>query len=97
VQASSKKILTSRIGQEETKLFTCTAGEHRNFLDCIKTRKDPYFPAEVGHRCSTLSHIGNIAMDLGKTLKWDPKKETFPEDATANRMLTSPMRKPWRL
>ena len=46
----------------------------------MKTRNDPYFPAEVGHRCSSISHIGNIAMDLGKTLKWDPKKETFPED-----------------
>jgi len=97
VQASSKKILTSQIGPDETHLFTCTAGEHRNFLDCLKTRKDPYFPAEVGHRCSSLSHIGNIAMDLGKALKWDPKKETFPEDQTANRMLSSAMRKPWRL
>ena len=97
VKASSKKILTSKIGAEETHLFTCTGGEHRNFLDCLKTRKDPYFPAEVGHRCSTISHIGNIAMDLGKALKWDPKKETFPEDPTANRMLSTDMREPWTL
>jgi len=97
VKASDKKILTSRIGAEETKLFTCTAGEHRNFLDCLKTRKDPYFPAEVGHRCSSISHIGNIAMDLGKALKWDPKKETFPEEQAANRMLETPMRNPWIL
>ncbi|MBT3201408.1 MAG: Gfo/Idh/MocA family oxidoreductase [Phycisphaerales bacterium] len=97
LKASSKKILASKIGPEELHLFTCPKGEHRNFLDCMKTRNDPYFPAEVGHRCSSISHIGNIAMDLGKTLKWDPKKETFPEEPNANRMLITPMRKPWSL
>lgn len=69
----------------------------QNFLDCIKTRKDPIATAEIGHRTSTLCHLGNIAMLLGRKLRWDPQKERFIEDRQANSMLARPMRSPWRL
>jgi len=36
-------------------------------------------------------------MLLGRKLKWDPEKENFPDDHEANRMLSRPMRSPWRL
>jgi len=97
LEASSPDILNSVIGPDEIKIFTCQAGEHRNFLDCVKSRRDPYFPAEVGHRCSTVSHIGNIAMELGRKLRWDPDKEAFPDDDTANRMRSRARREPWHL
>jgi len=97
LQASSREILTSVIGPEEIHLFTCPAGEHRNFLDCVKSRRDPYFPAEIGHRCCSVAHIGNIAMELGRTLRWDPGAEQFVNDDQANRMLSRSMRAPWRL
>ncbi|NLH15750.1 MAG: Gfo/Idh/MocA family oxidoreductase, partial [Phycisphaerae bacterium] len=41
IQASDPKILESKIGPNEIRLYTNPAGEHRDFLDCIKTRKDP--------------------------------------------------------
>ena len=97
LQASSPKILASVIGPGETHLFTCPAGEHRNFLDCVKSRRDPYFPAEIGHRCCSVMHLGNIAMNLGRKLRWDPAAEQFPGEAAANRMLSRAMREPWRL
>ena len=97
LEASSRGLLTTRIGPGETQLFTCPAGEHRNFLDCVKSRRDPYFPAEIGHRCCSVMHIGNIAMDLGKKLRWDPGKERFPDDDTANIMRSRALREPWRL
>ena len=95
VQASSRDILDSVIGPNDVHLFTCPQGEHRNFLDCVKSRRDPYFPAEIGHRCSTVAHIGNIAMELGRKLRWDPDKEEFLDDETANRMRSRAMREPW--
>jgi len=97
LKASSPEILTSVIGPDEIHLFTCPGGEHRNFLDCVKSRRDPYFPAEVGHRCSTLAHIGNIAMELGRKLRWDPEQEAFQDDDTANRMRFRAMREPWSI
>jgi predicted dehydrogenase len=97
LSASSKEILDTPIGSTELKLYTCAAGEHRNFLDCVKTRLEPYFPAEIGHRCATVMHMGNIAMLLGRKLRWDPAKEEFLNDDTANRMRGRAMREPWSL
>ena len=97
LEASSPSILASAIGPNDVHLFTCPAGEHRNFLDCVKSRRDPYFPAEMGHRCSSIAHIGTIAMELRRPLRWDPAAEQFIGDAQANRLLSRPMRAPWRL
>jgi predicted dehydrogenase len=97
LQAKPKSILDSVIGPNEIHLYTCRAGEQRNFLDCVKSRKDCYFPPEIGHRCFTIAHIGNIAMLLGRKLRWDPDRERFINDEQANRMLSRSMRSPWHL
>jgi len=97
LEAEPKSILDSVIGPNEIHLYTCRAGEQRNFLDCVKSRKDCYFPPEIGHRCFTIAHIGNISMLLGRKLKWDPDKERFINDEQANRMLSRSMRSPWHL
>jgi predicted dehydrogenase len=72
-------------------------GEHRNFFDCIKSRQPCYAPAEVGHRTITIAHIGNIAMMLGRSLRWNPEKEQFEGDEEANAMLTRKQREPWTM
>lgn len=97
LEGSSREMLRSEIGADEIHLYTCKAGEHRNFLDCVKSRKDPYFPAEIGHRCATLCHLGNISMRLGRKLHWDPQKEEVVDDKQANAMRARAMRKPWNL
>lgn len=97
LQAEPKSILNSVIGPNETHLYTCPAGEQRNFLDCVKSRKPCYFPPEIGQRCFTIAHIGNISMILGRKLRWDPEKEQFVNDDEANRMLSRSMRSPWHL
>ena len=78
-------------------LYTCKGGEQRNFLDCVKSRKACYFPPEIGQRCFTIAHIGNISMLLGRKLRWDPDNERFVNNEQANRMLSRAMRSPWRL
>jgi predicted dehydrogenase len=97
LEANPKSILDSVIGPNENHLYTCPSGEQRNFLDCVKSRKECYFPPEIGQRCFTIAHIGNISMLLGRKLKWDPDKEQFTGDEEANRMLSRSMRSPWRL
>ncbi len=96
IDAEPKSLLTSKIGPDEIHLYD--SNDHkRNFLDCIKSRKDTICTAEIGHRSSSVCHLGNIAMQLGRKLKWDPKAERFIDDPAANNMLTRAMRAPWRL
>jgi myo-inositol 2-dehydrogenase / D-chiro-inositol 1-dehydrogenase len=97
LEASSEAILNSEIGANEIHLYTNAEGEHADFLSCVKSRKDPYFPVEIGHRVSTLCHLGNIALRLGRKLKWDPAAERFEKDDQANELLARPMRSPWKL
>ena len=97
LEASSPKILNSVIEEGETRLFTIPAGEHRNFLDCVKTRKDPYFPVDIGHRISTVCHLANLSIRLGRPLKWNPDLEQFKNDDEATQLMSRPMRRPWSL
>ncbi|HUT35581.1 MAG TPA: Gfo/Idh/MocA family oxidoreductase [Planctomycetota bacterium] len=97
IRASRPELLTAPVPVTGVHLFTCPAGEHRNFLDCVKTRRDPYFPAEVGHRCASVCHLGTISMLLRRKLTWDPVAEEFPGDPEANRLRSRPMREPWTL
>jgi hypothetical protein len=95
-EAEPESILQSEIGPNETRLYTAP-DEHRNFLDCVKSRKPCYAPAETGHRTITIAHMGNIAMKLGCKLRWNPDTERFVGDDSANAMLSRTMRAPWKL
>ena len=41
-------------------------------------------------------HIGNIAMELGRKLKWDPQNESFVGDDAANQLRTRAAREDWK-
>jgi predicted dehydrogenase len=69
----------------------------RNWLDCIRTRGEPNAPVEVGHRSITICHLAGIARELGRKLRWDPTRETFPGDAEACRLIDRPRRAGWEL
>ncbi len=75
-----------------------TAKPHiQNWLDCIKSRQNPNADVEIGHRSISVSHLANIARQVGRKLKWDPAQEIFPADAEANAYLTRPRRKGYEL
>ena len=68
-----------------------------NFIECCKSRARTVAPIEVAVRSDTLCQLSDIAMRVGRKVKWDPEKEKIVGDAEASRMLTRPMRSPWRL
>jgi len=68
-----------------------------NWFECIRSRKQPVADVEIGHRTTTLCHLGNIARWTKRPLHWEPKKEQFVDDAEANGYLQRPMREPWSL
>lgn len=92
-----KSMLSAPIGPGDIRLYESRGGHLGNFLECVRTRGLNAAPGEVGHRSATVCHLGNIAMTLGRKLKWDPKAEQFIGDEVANRMRCRPYREPWRL
>jgi hypothetical protein len=95
LEASSPELL--KLNPDDFKIKLGRTKSHiRNFLDCIKSREQPFAKAEYAHRTASVCHMNNIAMKLGRKLTWDPTKERF-DDAEANKLITPVMRKPWQL
>ncbi|HMM19020.1 MAG: Gfo/Idh/MocA family oxidoreductase [Petrimonas sp.] len=69
----------------------------RNFLDCVKSRKEPWATLEIGHRSTTLAHLATIAMQTKKRLEWDGLKERFINCNEANNYLSYEYREPWKI
>jgi len=96
IDAEPKSLLTSTIGPNEIQLYK--SNNHKgNFLDCVKSRAMTIAPVEIAHRSCTVCLLGDIAMHLGRKLKWNPDKEEFIGDEQANRMRARTMRSPWTL
>ena len=87
-------ILDAWIGPGETRLYQ-SDNHYKNFVDCVISREPTAAPVDVAHRSITPSHLGNIAMTLGRKLKWDPEKEEFLNDAEANALRTRPASTEW--
>ncbi len=84
LESSNEELLRRKFPEEGNKMWVRPPSEHRNFLDCVKSRQPTTYTAEAGQRLSTVMHIGNIAMELGRKLKWDPQTEAFVGDDAAN-------------
>jgi predicted dehydrogenase len=94
ITSGPESIAKSPIGPAEFHL-PVSENHYRNFLDCVKSRQEPMEPVEIGHRTASLCHLGNLAMQLQRKIKWDPKKEQIVGDAEAAKLLARPMRAPW--
>jgi predicted dehydrogenase len=70
-------------------------GHMLDFLHAIKTRGKPVADIEQGHISTASCILANLALDLGRTLTWDPEKQQVIGDAEANRRLRRPYRKGW--
>jgi len=77
-------------------------GEYRhaeNFIKAVRGRKesDLHAGTEVGHHSAALCHLANIAMRIGRRLKFDARTERFIDDAEANAYLTKQYRQGYEL
>ena len=94
LDASDPKILNSIIKENEIHLYKIE-NQHGNWLDCIRTRKAPISPVEIGHRACSICLITHISMKLGRKLQWNPETEMFVKDDEANKMLSRSQRFPY--
>lgn len=96
VASNPAELVKEPIKADEIHLYK-SDNHMRNWLDCIKSRERPIADVEIGHRSTTVCHLGNIARWVGRRLSWDPEKEQFLGDPKANEYLDRPRRKPYQL
>jgi predicted dehydrogenase len=96
LDAHPKSLLTSRIGPDEIHLVE-SRNQHGNFIEAIRTRATPVSNIDDAFQSDLISHMGDIAIRTGRTIRWNPKREEIVGDEAASRMLGRAMRSPWRL
>ena len=68
---------------------------HKNWLECVRTRREPIAPARIAHRSSSACIASWIAMKLGRPVTWDPRAERFVSDNQADALLARHERAPY--
>lgn len=73
-----------------------TVPHARNFLDCVKSRQKCHCDIETGHRSTSATLIGNIALKTKAYLEWDAQAERFTNHPDANKLLSYKYRAPYQ-
>ncbi len=80
----------------DTRLYEST--DHRaDWLNSIRTRKQPICHVEIGHRTATICHLSGISERLQRPVRWNPDRETIVGDAEAAKWMSRPRRAPYGL
>jgi predicted dehydrogenase len=81
--------------KEKLALLPDPAPQVTDFLESVKYRTPFALNESNGHRSCTIINLGKIALQLGRTLNFDPDAQVFIGDDEANKMINPPMRAPW--
>ncbi|MES2003969.1 MAG: Gfo/Idh/MocA family oxidoreductase [Bacteroidota bacterium] len=96
LDSNPANIATATLEPNAIRVYNST-NHYQDWLDCIKTGKEPICGAETGHRSSSVCALANIAYWTKRPLEWDPKKEQFKNDAEANALVKARIRAPWKI
>ena len=96
IKTRPERLAMQRIGAGEIRLYR--SNDHKaDWLQSIRKRSLPICDVETGCRSVAVCHLGNIAVELNRPLRWDPKSESFPGDEEADRLRDRTKRSPWRM
>jgi predicted dehydrogenase len=96
LEAHPAGLLDEYVGPDEIRLIY-SRDHYQNFLDSVRSRRPAITPCEIAHRSASVGHLGVIAIELGRKLKFDPQTETILNDPEADRLLSRSYRNPWQL
>ena len=94
LETSSPDIATASLPTDGYRM-AYSRDHEKNFIDAVLNGVPVVAPIEEAHRTITVSHLGNIALEVGRDLKWDPARESITGDDTAAGMLDRQYRRPW--
>lgn len=93
IRSTPAAIATLKIKPTDKRVYF-SDNHYQDWINSIKKRSKPVADVEIGHRTASVCNAVNIAYELQRPLKWNPKKEKF-DDASANLMMARPYRAPW--
>jgi len=96
IKAEPASLLDIKLGPDDVHLVE-SRNHGGNFLEAVKSRKDPVSNIEDAVHSDAFSHVSDIAIRCGRKVVWDPLKEDFVGDDEASRRLNRAIREPWRL
>lgn len=96
IDSKPENIATTIIQSNKIHLYK-SDDHHQDWLDCIKSGKQPIADVETGHRTASVCCLGNIAYWLNRPLTWNPKKEKFKNDDEANKLVKANINGDWKL
>ena len=76
--AAQKTQATSSVGGEANIVGSDendTEAHMRNFFDCVRSRKEPNCPFELGYSSAIACQMAIASLRQGRTVKWDAEKE----------------------
>jgi predicted dehydrogenase len=81
--------------------FQPAADDHHRhfaqFVDNVRTRKQPGANAETLHHATAIAHLMNISWETGRSIRWDAAREGIIDDPKADSLVLRPYRAPWKL
>jgi myo-inositol 2-dehydrogenase/D-chiro-inositol 1-dehydrogenase len=83
--------------QKKLAAFPEPLPQQTDFVDAVRGRKRFALNEANGYRSCTLINMGKIALQLGRSLKFDPVRQVFIDDEGANGLIDQPMRAPWTI
>ena len=95
--ATSNKALWKQEFKAADEILPVSPEHNRNFIDCVKSRKETMCPVEMAIRCDAITQLSTIAAITGREINWDPKAEKIVNDAEAEKMLIRPYREKWKV
>ena len=90
------ELMRKKLGPNDKRLYV-SQHHHRNFIDCVLSRKETASSIESAHRAASACHLGAIAAKLNRSLKFDPKSERFVDDNEADALIMRKYHGDWKL
>ena len=103
LEAEPKSLLDVKFNNSDVRLHASPwsgdsyTAHTADFFRSIRSRRDPVSPVEEGHAATTLGNVTDIALRLGRKLKWLPSENRFAGDEQANQLLSRTERSPWMM
>lgn len=95
LRSTPTEIVQTPLGRREFHLPRVGNNHRQNWIDCIRSRRQPVADVEIGARTAQVCQLANIGYQLRRMLRWDPVREEFVDNMEANRLRSRENRAPW--